>query len=221
MKAFCSTFKANLIYHSRDIPRSPQYQKIQLSFKTGLKVLRGVGSLLHLYVVGINQFGTAIKTILSQLFLSVPVITPCLFQFQKLDYLGPLVSALHTRTATMFPPPTIPTKLFNFILNNRRHDQIHHHLSSPLSAELMNKKIIRTWQEKLLIPYQAKWHTSPRFLCCTLDKLVLQKQLPKYFKSTPIHHITDSFVSLCFWSWSLFACLYFTLHFSKIKSYLT
>lgn len=137
------------MYHSRGIPRSPWYQKIQLSFKTGLKVLRGVGSLLHLYMVGINQFGTAIKTILSQLFLSVPAITPCSFQFQKLDYLGPLVSALHTRTATMFPPLTIPTDLFNFILNNRHHDQIHHHLSLPVSAELMNKKKRSTWQEKL------------------------------------------------------------------------
>lgn len=55
-------------------------------FKTGSKVLRGVDSLLHFLVMGINPFGTAIKTILSQLFLSVLVIIQCLFQLQKLDY---------------------------------------------------------------------------------------------------------------------------------------
>lgn len=55
-------------------------------FKTGLKVMRGVDSLLHLYVMGIDPFGTATETILSQLFLSVPVIIQCLFQFQKLNY---------------------------------------------------------------------------------------------------------------------------------------
>lgn len=37
--------------------------------------------------------------------------------------------------------PTSPSDLlFNFILNNRRHDQIHHHLSLPVTTELMNKK---------------------------------------------------------------------------------
>lgn len=55
-------------------------------FKTGLKLMRGVDSLLHLYVREIDPFGTAIKTILSQLFLSALVIIHCLFQFQKLDY---------------------------------------------------------------------------------------------------------------------------------------
>lgn len=66
------------------------------------------------------------------------------------------MSALHTRTATMFPPPTIATGLFNFILNNCHCDQIHHHLSSPVSKELMNKKIIHTWKEKASNPLQGK-----------------------------------------------------------------
>lgn len=79
--------------------RSPWYRKTELGFKTGLKVLRGVGSLLHLYVVGIDQFGTAVKIILTQLCLSVPVITRCLFQFQKLDYLGAFsVSTAHNNS---------------------------------------------------------------------------------------------------------------------------
>lgn len=54
-------------------------------FKTGSKVLRGADSLLHLFVMEVNPFGTAIKTVLSQLFLSVLVIIQCLFQFQNLD----------------------------------------------------------------------------------------------------------------------------------------
>lgn len=146
----------------------------------------------------INLFGTAVKTILSQLFLSVAVITQCLFQFQKLDYSGLLVSALHP--TAIFPPPTIPTdSLFNFILNNRYHDQIHHHLSLPVSTELMNKKLIHTWQKKAINPLSSKvtyvhmfslLHTGHNSFTEKIAK-ILQKH-----SSSPYHRFPSSLLTL-------------------------
>lgn len=81
MKAFCSTSKTN-VPDQRHFGLS-MVPKDTALFKTGTRVLRGVDSLSHFFVMGINPFGTAIKIILSQLFLSVLVIIQCLFQFQK------------------------------------------------------------------------------------------------------------------------------------------
>ena len=73
------------------------------------------------------------------------------------------MSALHRRTATMLLPPTASTDLsFNFILNHC-HDRIHHHCSLSVSGEIMNKKIIHTWQEKAINPLSCKMTYLPTF----------------------------------------------------------
>lgn len=129
------------------------------------------------------------------------------------------MSALHTRTAAMFPPPTIPTDLFDFILNNHRHDQIHHHLSLPVSTELMNKKI-HTWQEKAINPLSSKVTYLPMFSLLHTGQSGFIETIAKIFQkhsNSPYHRFL-CVSSLCFWSQGLFACLYFALHFSKIKS---
>lgn len=100
------------------------------------------------------------------------------------------MSALHTTTATMFPPPTIPTDFLNFILNNRHHDQIHHHLSLPVSTELMNKKIIRTWQEKAINPLSSKVTYLSMFSLLRTGQTSFTETIAKIFQkhsNSPYH----------------------------------